>query len=48
MEDPEPLKGTLFHVDHLATRIRGHAGIAVLGGQAFPTGRNFRNLTESH
>ncbi|MFJ5561165.1 ATP-binding protein [Streptomyces sp. NPDC093250] len=32
MEDPELLKG-LFHVDHLATRIRRHAeNLAVLGG----------------
>ncbi|MGA5900910.1 ATP-binding protein [Streptomyces venetus] len=34
MEDPELLKG-LFHVDHLATRIRRHAeNLAVLGGAA--------------
>ncbi|MFD0318516.1 sensor histidine kinase [Streptomyces flavalbus] len=32
MEDPELLKG-LFHVDHLATRVRRHAeNLAVLGG----------------
>src|SRR5262249_21702169 len=32
VEDPELLKG-LFHVDHLATRIRRHAeNLAVLGG----------------
>ncbi|WDV55894.1 ATP-binding protein [Streptomyces coeruleorubidus] len=32
MEDPDVLKG-LFHVDHLATRIRRHAeNLAVLGG----------------
>ncbi|MEU1852568.1 ATP-binding protein [Streptomyces sp. NPDC019990] len=34
VEDPELLKG-LFHVDHLATRIRRHAeNLAVLGGAA--------------
>ncbi len=32
VEDPDLLKG-LFHVDHLATRIRRHAeNLAVLGG----------------
>ncbi|MBM7092791.1 ATP-binding protein, partial [Streptomyces sp. S12] len=32
IEDPDLLKG-LFHVDHLATRIRRHAeNLAVLGG----------------
>ncbi|MET9758977.1 ATP-binding protein [Streptomyces sp. NPDC006372] len=41
MEDPELLKG-LFHVDHLATRIRRHAeNLAVLGGA--PSRRQWSN-----